>query len=356
MKRPALIIIITAVALLTLSAAYIFSGTLSPEDIQSTDKEQSSSLGGIQEYAPEDIAVFEKYSAYIKEYSAKPLEDIIIASAKFFLETPYVAATLEKEPEQLVVNLRELDCVTFVENVYALSYTAHNGEPTFEKYCGNLKNIRYRNGEAGDYTDRLHYTSDWLFENQRKGLVVLLSGKSQQSPTAFTLNIMSSNPEVYKQLKGNQLLIDKIIAIEKEASGREFLYFPKNKIESARNHFKNGDMVALVTSNKGIDISHVGLIYFDSDRLTFIHASSREKKVVIEKLSLQDYCIPTKSNMGIIVARPQSTGENSRPEQEGNSTRSDSEYRSSICKQDRLQKPNALPYTTPYLSSLQPWR
>ena len=332
MRRPALIIIITASALLTLSAAYILSDTLYTEDIQPTDKEQSSSPGSVQEYAPEDIAVFEKYSVYIKEYSAKPLEDIIIASAKFFLETPYVAATLEKEPEQLVVNLRELDCVTFVENIYALSYTAHNGVPTFEKYCENLKNIRYRNGEISDYTDRLHYTSDWLFENQRKGLVSLLSGKSQQSPITFALNIMSSNPETYKQLKGKQALIDKIVAIEKEASSREFFYFPKDRIESARHHFHNGDMVAFVTSNKGIDISHVGLIYFDGDRLTFIHASSREKKVVIEKLSLQDYCIPTKSNLGIIVARPQSVGENSEPSLEGNPTRSGSEYRPSICK------------------------
>ena len=288
-------------ALLTLSAAYTLSK--SETSIQPAINEQLN-LNNIDEYAHEDIAVFEKYSTYIKEYSAKSLEDIIIASAKFFLGTPYVAATLEIEPEQLVVNLREMDCVTFVESTLALSYAVHNGELTFQKYCENLKNIRYRNGDIDDYTDRLHYTSDWLFENQQKGLIKVLSGRSQQSPITFSLDIMSSNTETYKQLKGNQSLIDKIASIEKEASGREFYYFPKNNIESARSNFQNGDIVAFVTSNKGIDISHVGLIYFDNDRLTFIHASSKEKKVVIEKLSLQEYCIPTKSNIGIMVASP----------------------------------------------------
>ena len=42
---------------------------------------------------------------------------------KFFLGTPYVAGTLEtKGAEHLVVNLREYDCVTFVENVVALAW------------------------------------------------------------------------------------------------------------------------------------------------------------------------------------------------------------------------------------------
>ena len=45
--------------------------------------------------------------------------------ARKFLNQPYVAHTLEVgDPEQLVVNTRELDCTTLVENVLALALCA----------------------------------------------------------------------------------------------------------------------------------------------------------------------------------------------------------------------------------------
>ena len=46
----------------------------------------------------------------------------IITIASLFLETPYIANTLEiSATEKLVVNALQLDCTTFVENVLALN-------------------------------------------------------------------------------------------------------------------------------------------------------------------------------------------------------------------------------------------
>ena len=73
---------------------------------------------------PEDRIIFSKYVVYIQNKTNLPTDQIIIETAKFFLDVPYVANTLEIEPEGLVVNLRELDCTTFLETVYALSMTA----------------------------------------------------------------------------------------------------------------------------------------------------------------------------------------------------------------------------------------
>ena len=50
-------------------------------------------------------------------------------------DVPYVAHTLEVNPkEQLVVNLRELDCTTFVETVLALCLTTREGSVKYSDY------------------------------------------------------------------------------------------------------------------------------------------------------------------------------------------------------------------------------
>ena len=61
---------------------------------------------------------------------------------------PYVASTLEVNPdEELVVNLRQLDCTTLVENVVALTLTVREEHPTFVSFCRNLEKIRYSGGQ-----------------------------------------------------------------------------------------------------------------------------------------------------------------------------------------------------------------
>ena len=59
--------------------------------------------------------------------------------------TPYVAHTLDGYAEErLVVNLRQLDCLTYVENVTALTLCARQGRRTFADFCDALRRLRYR--------------------------------------------------------------------------------------------------------------------------------------------------------------------------------------------------------------------
>ena len=84
---------------------------------------------------------------------------------------PYVAQTLEIHAnERLVINLRQLDCTTYVENVLALALCAKHGEERFEDFCHYLQKIRYEDNQV-HYTHRLHYFSEWIADNERIGLV-----------------------------------------------------------------------------------------------------------------------------------------------------------------------------------------
>lgn len=254
-------------------------------------------------YTAGDRAIFEQIVSEIGGKKNLPTAGLLIETGRFFLGTPYVAATLEREPEQLVVNLRELDCTTFVENVLALTLTLQEEKPTFEGYCNNLRKIRYRNEEITDYTDRLHYTTDWLYENERRGILKDINRGIGGEPLSLELSFMSTHPDSYKQLKENPERIRIMAEKEKEISGRSHYYIPEEKIDSLGKGMENGDIVSFVTSIKGLDVSHIGFIYRDGEKLTFIHASSSAKKVLVNEVSLADYVAKIKSNKGVLIAR-----------------------------------------------------
>ncbi|MDR1160888.1 MAG: DUF1460 domain-containing protein, partial [Tannerellaceae bacterium] len=90
----------------------------------------------------------------------------------------------------------------------------------------------------------------------------------------------------------------------KEISARTYYFIPRDKITGSAAKMQPGDIVCFTTAVKGLDTSHVGFIYKKGNRLTFIHASSLQKKVVIESATLKEYVQKGKNTTGIMLARP----------------------------------------------------
>ncbi len=252
-----------------------------------------------------DIEIFNKFIkySYKNELNKKTIQEIEIEIAKYFLGTPYIAHTLEKRgKEHLVVNLREFDCTTFVENVVALTNCVKKNKTTFEDFAKTLTKFRYRNGQIDKYPSRLHYFTDWLLDNEKKGLISIVSNLFAVDNFDPTVDFMSTHPQYYKQLE-NIDFIKQIAKKEKEISNAELKYIPQEKIFQNEKHIKNGDIIAITTPVKGLDIAHVAMAYFVDGRLHILHASSKQKKVVVSEKNLEDYLKGIKSKDGIIVAR-----------------------------------------------------
>ena len=258
-------------------------------------------------FADKDEAVFNKYVEQIAPYKTAPLETILEKTALFFMGTPYVAQTLDRyvDNEKLVVNLSELDCFTFVENVLALSLAVRNDSLSESYFTKVLTSIRYRNGEIADYASRLNYTSDWMFENQQKGILENISKQLSGSKETKQIDFMTSHRATYKQLATDNVMLNKIIAMERANNERGgFYYLPKQLIAAKANEIPHMAIVGFVTAIDGLDTTHVGFAFRKNGKLTFIHASSAKMKVVVDNETLSDYCLPQKNCKGIIVAKP----------------------------------------------------
>ncbi len=252
-----------------------------------------------------DKGIFESYLNSVQTVDKLCSDILMDETAKFFLGVPYVDKTLEYEPERLIVNLREMDCMTFVENVLALAEAFASGTPSWQTYLEKLQQIRYRDGKIEGYTSRLHYASDWIYENEKKGLIADITKEIGGVPLAMDVSFVSTHPESYMQLQSHPEYIAVMAKKEKEINSRQYYYIPKEEIDKREAQIRTGDIVCFVTSIKGLDISHVGIIHKEGDKMTFIHASSGKKRVIINEESLQDYVLGIKKSKGIMVLRPQ---------------------------------------------------
>ncbi|WP_296705189.1 N-acetylmuramoyl-L-alanine amidase-like domain-containing protein [Algoriphagus sp.] len=240
-----------------------------------------------------------------EDLKGKSPNELAIAIGKKFLKTPYVEKTLELPGEEkLVINLIGLDCTTYLETVITLVRLAENRDFTFEAFESNLENLRYREGENQGYPSRLHYFSDWIYQNQEKGIIKDVTEEVGGKPYPNTPTFMSENPKFYAQL-ADQKNLSAIKITEAEIKTRNYFYIPKTEIQNLEKNIKSGDLIAITTSMSNLDIVHTGFAIEQNGRIHLMHASSKNMEVEISEKPLSDYLAGNKSQSGIMVARLQ---------------------------------------------------
>ena len=231
------------------------------------------------------------------------LGEQLLAVGLSFLDTPYAAHTLERPGrEGLVVNLRQLDCYTFVENAFVLTRLLRTGRTSWTDYRALLKATRYRQGRLAGYASRLHYFTDWLHDNKKKGLLqditLSLEGEAWQKPFDF----MTAHRDQYPALQ-DAVVYRRLLDVEANCSARTYHFVPKYRLPAFSKLIENGDCVAIVTACPGLDVAHVGLAIYHKKGLHFLHASPQAGKVVVSETTLYQYLRQKKTRLGIMVAR-----------------------------------------------------
>lgn len=259
-------------------------------------------------YNPEDSVEIERWLS--EAPSGKTPNELTLYFANKMIGRPYVAHTLERSySECLIINMKELDCTTLVENSAAMAITAKQGKKRFSDYCDVLRSLRYRNGEITDYSSRLHYFSEWIKYNEEKGLVEDIGKKGAYPFIAKQIikaDFMSTNPQYYQQLKSDTAMVAKIKEAEMRISGTAVNYIPKSLLNNGKDllgDIKDGDIIALITNKKGLEISHVGIAVWKNGKLHLLNASSLKHKVILDTQTLYEYQKTRKSQLGIRVIR-----------------------------------------------------
>ncbi len=234
------------------------------------------------------------------------------AIAKLLLDKPYIEKSLEvtNDESMTICNLEGFDCVTFFETTWALATTIRTSYThSFADYTKTLTNHRYRDGIRNGFQSRLHYTSDYFYDNAQRGnlkeMTKIIGGKDTKREKKH-INFMTMHPSFYAQMQNDPFMFVKMDSVEERINRRGgFYYIPKEDVEDIEEGIQTGDLIGITTSVPGIDCSHTGIALRGKDgRVHFMHASSAMHKVIISPMPLAEYLAGNSKQTGIMVYRP----------------------------------------------------
>lgn len=228
--------------------------------------------------------------------------------------TPYEAFTLEAyiraggspaRTEPLTLSLTKFDCVSLVEACLAAArVAATEGAPSWERFGREMERMRYRGGERGGYTSRLHYFSEWISDAEKRGLIRDLGAELGGVQDRRPLRFMSEHPESYPALSDAGVLRE-IAAMERGLDGRPRHVIPTSRIPAVDSRIETGDVLAFATSIEGLDVSHAAFAYRDTNGvLRVLHAPLSGGVVEVTRATLAEYVAAIRRATGILVARP----------------------------------------------------
>ena len=237
--------------------------------------------------------------------------DLTVLAGKELLGQPYVAGTLDAKTgkteggewkEELRIYLTRTDCIIFVETCLALARTTIKGGD-FQMFANEVRQSRYRDGRVAEYADRLHYPTEWARQGESRGVLKDVTRDLGGAPLDHPINYMSTHPGSYPLMDDPAA----IRAAEDRLNAQPRYFIPKNRLGEALKGIRTGDIICLVTSVEGLDISHVMMAVVESGEVRLLHASTGPMKVVMDGRTLPEYLSARSSVIGIQVLRPLET-------------------------------------------------
>jgi hypothetical protein len=238
-----------------------------------------------------------------QNFAERPAGEVVQLFAEQLLGAPYVAHMLDQQDrESLVLSLTAFDCVLFNEAVLSLAKAVIVGRYDFAAFAENIESFRYRDGRIADYCSRLHYYTDWLRDNARRGNVRIITNELRGAQQfRKRIDFMTANRQAYRSLENRETLAC-VAQAQADLNTETFMYVPQSRIREVYQQLQPGDILAMTTSVGGLDIAHTGLVYRHRDgRVGIIHASTTGEVRIDPDLAT--YVQGVRNQNGIMVAR-----------------------------------------------------
>ena len=241
-----------------------------------------------------------------------PLGRAVARVGELALGSPYVAGMLDAyareggDPrrEPLTLDLSRFDCVLLVEGCLAVARAAAKPGSGWDDFAREVERMRYRGGVRDGYASRLHYFSEWIADNARRGLLRDLGAELGGTRDERPLRFMTEHRGSYPALR-DDATCEAIAARERTLDAVPRWVIPTDRIAAVRDCIQTGDVLAFATRIAGLDATHTGFAYRDrAGVMRILHAPLSGGAVEVSRRTLPGYVAAIRSATGIMVARP----------------------------------------------------
>ena len=261
---------------------------------------------GSEPVSPKQIALIERWFAAVGEPRAgEKLGDLVVRAASLQLGKPYHNPPQVAGPETLRIELNTFQCASFVESSLAIARCVVKRTPSPACFLEEVEASRYRGGERVSFGSRLHYFTDWMEDNTRRGRLEELGPRLGAKPVRQALNFMTMNPAQYPAL-ADPAVVAEIRAVEERLSAASHFVLDRAGVARNQGQLQNGDIVGLVSDKyPGMMIIHTGFVSVGKNgKRHLLHAGAYHQRVVLTASDLADYVIRRPERLGLMVARP----------------------------------------------------
>lgn len=240
-------------------------------------------------------------------HTGERFPDFLRAQACHFQGVPYGSGGKGSRKGQTLVNLKEMDCLTYVENLLALyitrSMVARNpgvfdSTQVLQLFARNLNFIRYDRGINCEWEDRLFYFTGAMAQLATFGIVEDVSAIAGE-PYTKRIHYVSSHRSSYPGIRNWQ----QVLELERWLSGLRRFWYPTWALDRYVPIAQDGDIIAFATTADGLDISHVGFVLKDADGTLWLNHSSSIRKQIECRMDLCGYLQHQTRVNGIFVYR-----------------------------------------------------
>ncbi|MBX3102062.1 MAG: DUF1460 domain-containing protein [Bacteroidetes bacterium] len=233
--------------------------------------------------------------------------DFLRARQCRFAGTPYGSGGKGSQKGQTLVNLEQMDCLTYVENLLALYITrrmlayphaAVTARDTLNLFARNLNYIRYDRGINCEWEDRLFYFTGAMAQLAGFGILDDVSAIAGE-PYTKRIHYVSSHRSSYPGIRNWA----QVLRLEQELSSLRRSWYPTAQLGRYQLIARDGDIIAFASTLEGLDISHVGFVLRDTDGSLWLNHSSSVSKRIECQQDLCEYLAGRKTVNGFFVYR-----------------------------------------------------